>query len=43
MQHFLDCVKTGGEPSITIEDGAQSLKIALAALRSLETGNVETV
>jgi predicted dehydrogenase len=43
MQHFLECIKTGAAPSITIEDGAQSLRIALAALRSLETGNPETV
>ena len=43
MQHFLDCVRTGAKPSVTIEDGAQSLQIALAALRSLETGNPETV
>jgi predicted dehydrogenase len=43
MQHFLDCVRMDAKPSITIEDGAQSLKIALAALRSLETGNPETV
>lgn len=43
MQHFLDCVRTGAPPSITIEAGAQSLRIALAALRSLETGNVEAV
>jgi predicted dehydrogenase len=43
IQHFLECIKTNTTPSITIVDGAQSLKIALAALRSLETGNPETV
>lgn len=43
MQHFLDCIKNGARPLVDIEEGARSLRVALAALRSVETGNVVTV
>jgi predicted dehydrogenase len=39
-RHSLDCIKTGGEPCVTLRGGAQSLRMALAAKRSMETGEV---
>ncbi|REJ33099.1 MAG: inositol 2-dehydrogenase [Bacillota bacterium] len=38
MQHFVDCLRTGREPSVGVEDGEKSLEIALAARESLRTG-----
>jgi predicted dehydrogenase len=43
MRHFLDCVRDGAKPLVGIREGAQSLDIALAALRSVETGNLITL
>jgi predicted dehydrogenase len=43
MRHFLDCVRDGAPPLVGVREGAQSLDIALAALRSVETGNVITL
>lgn len=40
MNHFLDCVNGKAAPFITLRDGAQSLRIALAAQRSLTTGQI---
>lgn len=40
MSHFLECIKTGNNPCVTLRGGASSLKIALAAKQSLATGNV---
>jgi predicted dehydrogenase len=34
MRHFLDCIAGRDEPVVTLEDGVQALKIALAAKRS---------
>ena len=39
-RHFLECVRTGDEPRVTLRSGVQSLRMALAARRSLETGEV---
>lgn len=39
-RHFLECIKTGGEPCVTLRGGARSLQMALAAKQSLETGKV---
>ncbi|WP_397411260.1 Gfo/Idh/MocA family protein [Polaromonas sp.] len=39
-RHFLECIKTGSEPCVTLRGGARSLQMALAAKRSLETGEV---
>ena len=39
-RHFLDCVRTGAEPCVTLRCGALSLRMALAARRSLETGQI---
>ena len=38
-QHFLDCVDKQEQPLVSIYDGAQSLRIALAAKRSLLEGH----
>ena len=40
IKHFLACIETGTKPCVTIRDGAESLRIALAAKQSLETGRV---
>ena len=40
MRHFLSCLKGDEKPMVTLEDGAQSLCIALAAKESLKTGKV---
>jgi len=40
MTHFLACVEKNAEPVVTLRDGAQSLKMALAAKQSLATGQV---
>jgi len=34
-QHFLDCLRQGSAPAVGLRDGLQSLRLALAALRSL--------
>jgi len=34
MRHFLDCIAGRAEPAITLDDGIQALRIALAAKRS---------
>lgn len=38
MNHFLSCMKDKTEPCVTIRQGAQSLRMALAAKESLESG-----
>lgn len=40
MSHFLDCVRGVATPCVSLSDGARSLRIALAARESLETGRV---
>lgn len=40
MTHFLACLDGRENPSVSIRDGAQSLSIALAAKRSIDTGQV---
>lgn len=37
LSHFLDCVKTRRKPVVDLEDGLQSLRMALAAKQSMET------
>lgn len=37
-QHFLDCLRGKASPAVTLHDGLQSLRLALAALRSLKEG-----
>ena len=38
VKDFLAMIRTGGEPSITGEDGLRALEVTLAAYRSAETG-----
>jgi predicted dehydrogenase len=38
MRHFLDCVKQGAVPCVSLRDGANSLRVALASLESLHSG-----
>lgn len=42
LRHFVDCVRTGSRPLVTGEDAAKSLALALAAVKSAETGEVVT-
>ena len=39
-KHFLACLKGEEAPQVTVRDGAQSLRMALAAKESLATGQV---
>jgi predicted dehydrogenase len=38
MRHFLSCLGGREKPAVSIDDGVQSLRMALAALESLQTG-----
>ncbi|MCC6153769.1 MAG: Gfo/Idh/MocA family oxidoreductase [Candidatus Hydrogenedentes bacterium] len=38
MQHFVDCIRNGSEPSVTIHDGRAVLEIIQAAYASAGTG-----
>lgn len=38
LAHFIDCIRTGQEPAVTLSDGVAALQIALAAHRAAETG-----
>jgi UDP-N-acetylglucosamine 3-dehydrogenase len=38
LEAFVDCVRTGSEPPISLEDGIETLRVALAALKSAERG-----
>lgn len=40
LSHFLACVRGEAQPLTSLEDGLQSLRMALAARASLETGAV---
>src|SRR6185437_5064731 len=40
LAHFLNCVKTRQQPMITLDDGMQSLRIALAAKESISSRRV---
>jgi predicted dehydrogenase len=40
MAHFLACVRREAAPHVTVAEGARSLRLALAARESLETGAV---
>jgi predicted dehydrogenase len=40
LTHFLECVSGRAEPIVNLRDGAASLRMALAARESLETGRV---
>jgi predicted dehydrogenase len=36
LRHFFDCIQSGAQPIVNVRDGAQSLRMALAARESLE-------
>jgi myo-inositol 2-dehydrogenase / D-chiro-inositol 1-dehydrogenase len=38
LTHFVECVRTGGQPACTGEDGRAAVAMACAAIRSVETG-----
>jgi len=38
MSHFIECVESGGEPLVSLQDGIAVLGIAMAARRAAETG-----
>jgi predicted dehydrogenase len=40
INHFFDCVANRQQPVVTVEDGANSLRIALAIKESMETGKI---
>ncbi|MCM3629553.1 Gfo/Idh/MocA family oxidoreductase [Paenibacillus glycanilyticus] len=40
LAHFLACARDGSEPLVTAEDAREALRIALAALESIQTGKV---
>lgn len=43
LKHFVDCIEQGVQPSITPEDGTAAVRIACAALESIETGRTVTL
>jgi predicted dehydrogenase len=43
MRHLFDCLEGRVTPEVTLRNGRQSLRVALAARRSLETGDVVTL
>jgi len=40
LNHFIECIILDKEPLVTGEDGVNSLKVALAIINSLKTGNI---
>ncbi|MFN4032306.1 MAG: Gfo/Idh/MocA family protein [Fimbriimonadales bacterium] len=40
LRHFVDCVQNGQTPEITVEDGYNAVRLALAAIESAQTGRV---
>ena len=40
LTHFLACLRGEETPRVTLRDGAQSLRMALAIRQSIETGQV---
>ncbi len=40
MDHFLACTRGEAQPIVSVEDGAQSLRMALSARESMRTGKV---
>lgn len=40
LRHFVECVQSGQQPEITVEDGYAAVRLALAAIESAQTGKV---
>ncbi|MCU4973801.1 Gfo/Idh/MocA family oxidoreductase [Halobacteria archaeon AArc-m2/3/4] len=38
LEHFLDCLETGSEPLVSVEEGIESMRLSLAAIESAERG-----
>ena len=38
LDHFFECVRTGTEPSVPVEEGIASMRVTLAAAESVERG-----
>lgn len=38
LEHFLSCVRTGDEPTVTADDAIEAMRISLAARESVERG-----
>ena len=43
VSHFVDCIRRGSRPSISLDDGILVMKVCLAALQSMKHGRVETL
>jgi len=43
LDHFFNCVEERAQPLVSLADGASSLRMALAAKESLETGRIVTL
>ncbi len=43
LAHFLDCLERGATPSILPQDGKEAVRIALAAIESIQTGKAVTL
>ena len=43
LQHFLDCLESGTVPCVTPRDGTEAVRIALAAIESMQTGKPVTL
>jgi predicted dehydrogenase len=43
LAHFLDCLERGATPSILPQDGKEAVRIALAAIESIQTGEAVTL
>jgi predicted dehydrogenase len=43
LAHFLDCLERGQTPCILPQDGREAVRIALAAIESIETGKPVTL
>jgi myo-inositol 2-dehydrogenase/D-chiro-inositol 1-dehydrogenase len=38
LEHFIECARTGTTPAVTGQDGRESLRMARAAIESVQTG-----
>ncbi len=43
LDHFIDCIETGGAPLASFGDGREALRLADAALASLASGRIEKI
>lgn len=43
LEHFLECVESDAEPAVPVDEGIESLRVALAAMESAERGEPVTV